>query len=112
MSELLKLAVAGFGRMGAVHALHALELAREGRCTLAALVDADPERARRFAAQNDVDAPVFSSVRELAAANVCQASVIVTPTADHQEHAATLIAAGHRVLLEKPLTGTLEGARR
>jgi myo-inositol 2-dehydrogenase / D-chiro-inositol 1-dehydrogenase len=111
MSELLKLALVGFGRMGAIHALHAQELAREGRCTLAALVDANPERARRFAAENGCDAPVFTSVRELAAANVCQASVIVTPTENHQEHAATLIAAGHRVLLEKPLTGTLEADR-
>lgn len=97
--------------MGAVHALHVQELAREGRCTLAALVDANPERARRFAAENGCDAPVFSSVRELAAANVCQASVVVTPTENHQEHATTLIAAGHRVLLEKPLTGTLEADR-
>ncbi len=111
MSEPLKLALVGFGRMGAIHALHARELAREGRCTLAALVDANPERARRFAAENGCDAPVFTSVPELAAANVCQASVIVTPTENHQEHAATLIAAGHRVLLEKPLTGTLEADR-
>jgi myo-inositol 2-dehydrogenase/D-chiro-inositol 1-dehydrogenase len=112
MPDPLKLALVGFGRMGEVHALHALELAREGRCTPAALVDADPERARRFAVENGCHAPVFTSVQELAAANVCQASVIVTPTDNHREHAGTLIAAGHRVLLEKPLTGTLEGDRQ
>jgi len=112
MSEPLKLALVGFGRMGPIHALHAHELAREGRCTLAALVDANPERARRFAAETGCDAPVFASVRELAAANVCHASVIVTPTENHHEHAATLIAAGHRVLLEKPLTGTLAADRQ
>jgi myo-inositol 2-dehydrogenase/D-chiro-inositol 1-dehydrogenase len=37
--------------------------------------------------------------------------VIVTPTDDHREHAATMIEAGHRVLLEKPLTGSLEADR-
>lgn len=98
--------------MGAIHALHACELASEsGCCAVAALVDADMERARGFAVQNGLDIPVFASVEQLAAANVCQASVIVTPTGNHREHAARLIAAGHRVLLEKPLTGSLEGDR-
>lgn len=98
--------------MGVIHALHAHELAQEsGCCELAALVDDNLERARNFAAQNGRDIPVFASVQQLAAANVCQASVIVTPTENHREHAAALIAAGHRVLLEKPLTGTLEADR-
>src|SRR5260370_10763358 len=98
--------------MGAIHALHACELASDiGSCAVAALVDADIERARGFAAQNVLDIPVFSSVEQLAAAKVCQATVIVTPTGNHREHAATLIAAGHRVLLEKPLTGSLEADR-
>jgi myo-inositol 2-dehydrogenase/D-chiro-inositol 1-dehydrogenase len=107
MSEPLNIALVGLGRMGLVHALHALELAHEGRCSVAALVDADPDRARRFAAENGCPAPVFSSVRELAAAKVASASVIVTPTNNHREHATTLIEAGQRVLLEKPLTGDL-----
>ena len=112
LGEPLKLAVVGIGRMGVIHAVHARELAREsGSCALAALVDANLERARAFAVENDLDIPVFSSVQQLAEANVCRASVVVTPTENHREHAATLIAAGHRVLLEKPLTGSLEADR-
>ncbi len=108
----LKIAVAGLGRMGVVHALHVHELAREtGSCSLAALVDMDRERARRFAPEIGVQVPVFESVAELAAAGVCNATVIVTPTETHGEVAATLIRAGHRVLLEKPLTGNLESDR-
>lgn len=108
----MKVAVAGLGRMGAVHALHVHELARDAHaCELAALVDADPERARRFAGEIGRPVPIFSSVEELAHASVCDATVVVTPTDNHREHAATLIAAGHRVLLEKPLTGTLEADR-
>ncbi len=112
MPEPLKIAVAGLGRMGVVHALHVHELAREaGSCSLAALVDMDIERARRFAAEIGVRIPVFESVEELAAAGVCDATVIVTPTETHGEVASTLIRAGHRVLLEKPLTGALESDR-
>ena len=112
MSEPLKVAVAGLGRMGAVHALHLHELAREtGRCQLAALADLDVDRARRFSDSVGCQVPIFSSLAELAQARICTATVIVTPTENHREHAALLIAAGHRVLLEKPLTGTLEADR-
>lgn len=112
MSERLKVAVAGLGRMGAVHALHLHELAREtGECEIAAVADIDLERARRFSDEIGRPTPIFSSVEELAKAGVCEAAVIVTPTERHREHAAMMIAAGNRVLLEKPLTGTLEADR-
>ena len=112
MSEPLKVAVAGIGRMGVIHALHVHELAQEtGSCTLAALADVDVERARRFAAEIGRDVPVFGSVEELAESGVSRHTVIVTPTDNHREHAAKLIASGHRVLVEKPLTGTIEGDR-
>ncbi|MGD0296965.1 MAG: Gfo/Idh/MocA family oxidoreductase [Bryobacteraceae bacterium] len=112
MSETLKVAVAGVGRMGPIHALHVQELAREtGNCSLAALVDIDAERARQVAASLGCDVPIFTSLQEFTKAGVANATVVVTPTGHHRENAATLIAAGQRVLLEKPLTGTLDGDR-
>jgi myo-inositol 2-dehydrogenase/D-chiro-inositol 1-dehydrogenase len=112
MTKPLKIAIAGLGRMGTVHALHLHELARDTQiCELAGIADLDTGRARRFCDENGLQIPVFSSVDELAAADVCNATVIVTPTNNHREHAARLIDAGHRVLLEKPLTGTLEADR-
>lgn len=112
MPDPLKIAVAGLGRMGPIHALHAYELARDtGICELAAVADLDPERARRFIEEIGRNVPVFRSIEELAHAGVCQATVIVTPTDNHRDHAALMIEAGHRVLLEKPLTGTLEADR-
>ncbi len=112
MNEPLKLAVAGLGRMGWIHAQHAVQLAKEtGTCTLAGVADANPERRQRFTDTYGTAVPVFHSVDELAQAKVCQATVIVTPTENHREHASQLIAAGHRVLVEKPLTGTLESDR-
>ena len=108
MPEPLKIAVAGIGRMGAIHALHVHHLEREpGSCVLAALADSNLDHARGFAAQVGANVPIFASIKELADARVCSATVIVTPTENHREHATTLVNAGHRVFLEKPLTGSL-----
>jgi predicted dehydrogenase len=112
MPEKLRVAVAGLGRMGPIHALHVHELAQEtGTCTLAALVDLDVERARQVAAEIGCAAPVFGSLEQFLKAGVADATVIVTPTDCHQHNAAALVAGGQRVLLEKPLTGTLEADR-
>ena len=112
MAEIVKIAVAGLGRMGAIHALHAHELARDTHaCQLVALAEPESDRARRFLAEIGSDVPVFPSVEALAQSNICHAAVIVTPTENHREHAAMLISAGYRVLLEKPLTGALEADR-
>ena len=45
------------------------------------------------------------------AKNLLDAVVLVTSTDRHRDHALSLIQSGHRVLLEKPLTGTLDGDR-
>ncbi len=112
MTAPLKVAVAGLGRMGTVHALHLHELARDTHlCEFAAVAEIDSERAHRFTAELGCRIPIFPSIEELAKSGACDAAVIVTPTDNHREHAAAMIAAGHRVLLEKPLTGTLEADR-
>lgn len=112
MAEPLKVAVAGLGRMGAIHALHVHELARDTQtCQLIAVAEPDMERARRFLSETGLDIPVFPSVHELADSRICNAAVVVTPTENHREHAAALISTGYRVMLEKPLTGTLEADR-
>src|SRR5438045_218467 len=109
MSEPLKVAVVGVGRMGVIHALHVHELAQEtGRCTLAAIVDTDVERARTYRAHIGSNAPVLGSIDELIRSGLCNAAVVVTPTDRHRDDAAQLITAGLRILLEKPLTGDLE----
>jgi len=112
VAEKLRLAVAGLGRMGAIHALHAFELARDTQsCELVALAEPDPERARPFLAATGLKIPVFTSVEGLAGSGICNAAVIVTPTRDHRDHATRLMTAGCRVMLEKPLTGSLETDR-
>ncbi len=112
MPKALKVAVAGLGRMGQIHALHVHELAQDnGACELAALTDIDPARARLLAQELGVDVPVFSSIGELARSGICEATVIVTPTDNHRADSLPLIEAGHRILLEKPLTGAVDSDR-
>ena len=79
MPEKLKVAVAGVGRMGQIHALHVLELAQEtGCCELAALVDLDGDRARKVAADLGCQAPIFTSLEEFLEADVADATVVVS----------------------------------
>src|SRR4051812_5403282 len=113
MTEPLRIAMAGLGRMGQVHARNLLEIAKEtGCCEVVALVDTNTDRLHGFAREHGCTARLFTSVEELAASGLCRATFVATPTEKHREHAATLIRAGQRVLLEKPLTGTLEGDRQ
>lgn len=112
MKTPVKVALAGLGRMGIIHAQHLEELARETQiCELAAIAEPHTGRAREFLSAAGKDVPIFNSVAELAQSRICSAVVLVTPTQNHQEHASTLISAGFRVMVEKPLTGTLEGDR-
>lgn len=112
MPETLKIAIAGLGRMGQVHARNLVALGGEtGRCDVVAMADSDPTRLEYFARELQCGARLFTSVSDLAESGLCKATVVVTPTENHREHATALMKAGHRVLLEKPLTGTLETDR-
>lgn len=111
----MRLAVVGLGRIGQYHANHAQEVARETGGTLTAVVDTNVERAKETAARlsNNQSTPVqaFFSAGELAAAGVADGSFVCSPTDCHRANTSTLIRAGQRVLLEKPLTGTLADDR-
>jgi len=111
MSELVPVAMVGVGRMGWVHATHMRRLEQAGACRMAAIVDIDKDRARRFVERSGSTAEVLGSVEELAESGLCRAALIATPTECHQEHTRRLVTAGMRVLVEKPLTGTLAGDR-
>ncbi len=116
MSAALRLAAVGVGRIGIFHARYIQELAREnGHCVLAAVVDPHRDTAARVARQlgaaQDEEIASYQSVEELIAAGVVDGTVIASRTADHHADARSLIDAGCRVLLEKPLTESLETAR-
>jgi UDP-N-acetylglucosamine 3-dehydrogenase len=101
-------AVIGAGNMGRHHARNYDEFAD---VELRAVVDVDSSRAEALAEKHGCRA--FASVDELLAEEpeIAGASV-VTPTRDHVETAAALLAAGKHVLVEKPIAATLEQADR
>jgi predicted dehydrogenase len=94
----MKVAIVGCGK---VAHLHAAALAKIPGAELVAVSDADPDRARAFAARYGARA-----VHDVIAAGV-DAAIVCTP---HPQHAAVAIPALHagiHVLVEKPLAATV-----
>src|SRR5437899_11744524 len=100
----LRAGVVGAGHMGQYHMLAYAEL---WDIDLIGVVDVDRERAKQVAAHYDTQA--LSDHRELIG-KVDLASVAV-PTEQHFQVTADLLEAGIGVLVEKPITPTLEEAR-
>ncbi len=100
--QTLRVAVVGVGHLGKHHARI---LAGLPGVALVAVVDTDAARAAEIAAAHGTEA--FADASALPAVD---AVVVATPTEVHAETAAPLLARGVSVLVEKPLTRTLEEA--
>jgi myo-inositol 2-dehydrogenase/D-chiro-inositol 1-dehydrogenase len=112
LTRTIRVGVVGLGRMGMIHALHLHELEQEDdACHLTCVSTTDRKAADTFLSLSRSTAPVFDNVDALAESELCDVAVIATNTPLHRDHALKLIEAGHRVFLEKPLTGTLDGDR-
>ncbi len=98
-----RMAVVGVGYLGQ---FHAEKYAALEETNLVAVADIEPNRARRMA--EDFSCRACASHRELIG-KVDAASVVV-PTQDHYQVARDLLEAGIHVLVEKPMTATLEEA--
>ncbi|MDA8433936.1 MAG: Gfo/Idh/MocA family oxidoreductase [Nitrospiraceae bacterium] len=99
----LRIGVIGVGYLGRHHARIYSEL--EG-VSLAAVADADQSRGKEIAEQ--YGCKYFPSYPELLP--LCDAVSIVTPTTTHHAVAIECLAAGKDVLVEKPITVTIEEA--
>jgi len=99
----VRVGVAGVGRLGREHAriLTGLEGGR-----LAGVHDTDPERGAAVAEEQDV--PHFRELEALL--EQVDALVVAVPTAFHHDVARRALEAGRHVLVEKPVTRTLEEA--
>jgi predicted dehydrogenase len=97
----LKVAVIGTGHLGSIHARVYSEL--DG-AELVAVVDTDPARAALIAEKHDATAETdYTAVLDRV-----DAVSIATPTVAHFEVAKAFLQAGVPVLVEKPITTTVE----
>lgn len=104
---MVKVGVIGVGYLGQHHARVLSELSGEtGACRLAAVADADRARAEEIAARYGCRA--VGDYREML--DQVDAVSIVTPTTTHYDVALRCIRAGKDVLVEKPITATIEEA--
>jgi len=84
-------------------------VAESARAELVGVADPDPQAAR-LAEQHGV--PFFDGIGGMLGAARPDAVIVATPNRLHVEHALACVAAGTPVLVEKPISDTLEGAHR
>lgn len=96
------LGIIGAGSVGTIHA----ETAAKAGSRIAAIFDADPQRATALA-QKHPGARVAATREELLDATEVHAVVIACPNAYHKEAAIAALEAGKDILLEKPMAVTL-----
>src|SRR6266404_751862 len=104
----LRTAVIGVGHLGRQHARIHANLAAEGLSQFVAVCDIDNETARSVSIERKTD--YVSDWRELIGR--VEAVSLAVPTESHCEIACGLLEAGIHVLVEKPISRTLEEADR
>lgn len=100
----LRTAVVGAGYLGR---FHAQKYAGLPGVRLAAVVDADPETARKVGAELDV--PALTDFREIL--DEVDAVSLAVPTPQHYVIGAELLQRGIHLLVEKPIAATIPEAR-
>jgi predicted dehydrogenase len=106
MSRGVRVAIAGTGFIGAVHA----RSARLAGASLVGVAASTPESARRAAAALGAER-AFASADELVRADGVDVVHICTPNHLHVPLAEAALAAGKHVILEKPIAMDADGAQ-
>lgn len=104
---MIRIAVLGCGRIGAMHAAN---IAAHPRATLAGVFDIHAPAAQAVAAKTG--APVFASVADILASADVDAVLIATATDTHADLLEQAVAAGKPVLCEKPIDLSLDRVNR
>lgn len=105
---MLRTAVIGVGHLGRQHARIHAALAAEGKSAFVAVCDLDADTARGVASERGTK--WTTDWRSLAGS--VDAVSLATPTESHAEIACALLETGVNVLVEKPISRTLEEADR
>jgi len=102
----VRIAVAGAGLIGL---RHLEEIAANGDCEAAAIVDPSPQAAGAAAKYG---VPLYPMLAACLAAGKPDGVILATPNALHVEQGLECVAAGIPTLVEKPLAHTLEAGER
>ena len=105
--ENIKVGVIGVGHLGMHHARVYTEILG---ANLAGVVDIDEERARAVA--DPLGVPAFTDIEAFIKNKKPDALSIVVPTSRHYEIAKTAMEHGVHVLIEKPVTTSVEEAEK
>jgi len=100
----VRIAVIGAGQIGR---RHIRAIAEEGGSVVSAVVEPSPGGR---AVAEDCGAPLFADVDAMLQAGASEGAIVATPNVSHAALAERLIAAGVPVLVEKPITETVESA--
>jgi len=99
MTDQLRFAVIGAGRIGAVHAR---TIRDHLQAELVVVADPDGEAAGRLA--DRLDADWTSDVHAALVSDAVDAVVVASPTPQHLPHTLAAVGAGKSVLMEKPVS--------
>lgn len=103
---MLRTAVIGVGHLGIQHARIHAALAAEGLCEFVAVCDRDENRAQAVATERHTTGTL--NWRDLI--GKVDAASLAVPTESHSEIACELLKAGIHILVEKPISRTLDEA--
>ncbi len=98
----IKFGICGLGRIGVVHARH-FSQDRE-RYQLVAVCDLDPQRTREF--ESKYGCAGYDQFDRFLADPAMELVIVATRSLDHAANAVQALAAGKRVLVEKPIAVT------
>ena len=105
---MLRTAVIGVGSLGRQHARIHADLAKEGTSQFVAVCDLNEQTARSISSERETE--WTTNWRELIGR--IDAASLAVPTEAHSEIACGLLEAGIHVLVEKPISRTLDEADR
>ncbi len=108
-AEKVKVGLVGAGWIGQHHGSN---VAKNPNAELAAVCDADTDKARAFAEKLGARARVYGKLEDLLKQDDIRTVVIASPNAAHGEQAVAAAQAGRNIYVEKPLAITLEDCRK
>ena len=109
MSGKLRIAIVGLGSRGI--GCFGNMLVKRDDAEIAALCDPNPVRARAAAERLQVNAPIYTSMDEMAKKEKLDGVIITSPDSCHHDCAITALNHGWNVLIDKPLATNVADGR-